>query len=133
MPRSVLAGAPVLLVHAAEPSNCSQQSPVNAVQEAIKKEQAMHKIMNQVSPGHSQSGKERVASIAAAMSVPAWSVTMYLNKLRGYSLSMESQQLSLTRQITRLIRQVRSFLPRFLLERDLVLLAMPTFVISMSS
>lgn len=68
----------------------------------------LHKLMSRVHVEASRAACERYAAIARVLRVPAWSVGFYLNKLHGYSLSMDSRELSLTAQITRLIRQVRS-------------------------
>jgi hypothetical protein len=76
------------------------------MQETIRKEQALHKLMSKVPNEATRSGTERCAAIASILKVPAWSVGFYLNKLHGYLLSMDSSRLSLTAQITRLIRQV---------------------------
>jgi hypothetical protein len=81
------------------------------MQETIQKEQAMQKIMIKAPPACTRSGTARYAAIAQAMRVPVWSVGLYLNKLRSYSLSMDTRKLSLTSQITRLIKQVSFPLP----------------------
>lgn len=76
------------------------------LQTTIEKEQMLHKLMSRMPAEASRSGSERYAAIGRVMRVPPWSVGLYLNKLRGYSLSMDSRHMSLTAQITRLIRQV---------------------------
>ena len=68
----------------------------------------LHKLMSRVPAEASRACAERNAAIARVMQVPPWSVALYLTKLRGYSLSMDSRHMSLTAQITRLIRQVRN-------------------------
>jgi hypothetical protein len=78
-----------------------------ALQETIKKEQGLHKVISKVPVEASAAGSARYAAIASAMRVPVWTVGLYLTRLRSYALSMGSRQLSLTAQITRLIRQAR--------------------------
>ena len=80
------------------------------LQETIEKEQALAKVISKVPADTSTAGSEsaRHAAIAASMRVPAWSVGFYLNKLRNHALTMDSRHLSLTAQITRLIRSVRT-------------------------
>lgn len=75
-------------------------------QDAIKKEQALQKVLSRVPVESSRDVSSRHAAIASAMRVPPWTVGLYLSKLRASSLTMDSRALSLTAQITRLIRQV---------------------------
>ena len=80
----------------------------HGVQDAIEKEQALQKVLSRIPLDSSSAGSVRHAAIAQAMHVPPWSVERYLAKLRASSLTMSSRNLSLTAQITRLIKQART-------------------------